>query len=173
MYSNVHSKVYMQGELKQSIRNIKLFLPLNLRISLPSYRVGGNNKLHHFTVFITTRQRTDYWTTHFTANYRIPVEFSIACWIAQTCIQFGQQGNTSIQVLWLLQCRLLSIHIAQKSLGLETRTLYPIISYLFLVFSKERQRWILEYQFCSVFCGKYLLHVIQKSFLKEQKENFK
>lgn len=45
MHSNVHSKVYMQGELKQSIRKIKLYLPLNLRISLPSYRVGGNNKL--------------------------------------------------------------------------------------------------------------------------------
>lgn len=37
--------VHARCELKQSIRKIKLYLPLNLRISLPSYRVSGNNKL--------------------------------------------------------------------------------------------------------------------------------
>lgn len=32
-----------------------------------------------------------YLFSPFTANYGIPVEFSITCWIAQYGIQFGQQ----------------------------------------------------------------------------------
>lgn len=44
--------------------------------------------------FIFIAYKLTFPNPHITVNYRNLVEFSIACWIAQKGIQFGQPGVT-------------------------------------------------------------------------------
>lgn len=57
------------------------------------------------------------WNKCFTSKYRIPVEFWLACWIAQYAIW---SVRYYIRVLWLLKCKLLFFiqlnHIVHRQL---------------------------------------------------------